>query len=131
MRRLIVALALLPTLASAEVPMTGTQFDAYTLGKTLTYGAAGDPYGVEQYLAGRRVVWAFLGDKCRTGSWYEAGEQICFVYDDDPNDPQCWRFFSGSGGLQAQFSNDPGSTALIEVEKSADPMACPGPDLGV
>ena len=52
-------------------PMTGAEFEAATTGRTLYYNSAGQAYGVEQYLPGRRVIWAFVGDDCRKGNWYE------------------------------------------------------------
>lgn len=131
MRCLVLLLAVLPTLTLAEVPMTGAEFDAYTMGKTLSYAVGSEPYGIEQYLAGRRVVWAFVGTECRRGSWYEAGEQICFVYDDAPGDQQCWLFFQGNGRLTARFVSTPDGTELVAVDQSPDPMFCPGPDIGV
>ena len=111
--------------------LTAQQFEDYTTGKVLTYGIGGAAYGIEQYLPGRKVVWAFVGAECRTGTWYEADQMICFVYDDRPDDPQCWSFYLGSGGLQAHFAGDPAGEGLIEVEQSSGPMPCAGPDLGV
>ncbi len=54
---------------------------------------------------------------------------ICFVYNGQP-DPQCWGFTRSDGGLVAQFQNDPEQTLLYEVEKSAEPLLCLGPDVG-
>jgi len=121
----------LPLGAETAIGLTARQFEDYTTGKVLTYGFAGAAYGIEQYLPGRKVVWAFVGGECRTGSWYEADKLICFVYDDRPDDPQCWSFFLRSTGLQAHFAGDPEDQGLIEVEQSSGPMPCAGPDLGV
>lgn len=112
------------------VPMTGAEFDAYVTGRTLTYADNGEVYGTEEYLPDHKVVWAFTKDECREGRWYQDGEQICFVYE-DPNNPQCWLFFKGAKGLQAQFVGDGGGSPLSEVEQSAGPMGCMGPDVGV
>ena len=134
--RLAIALLLLTlaTVAARAAPqgqLTAQEFEDYTTGKVLTYGIAGAPYGIEQYLPGRKVVWAFVGDQCRTGSWYEQDSMICFVYDDRSDDPQCWRFYLGSGGLQAHFAGDDQGEGLVEVQQSTGPMPCPGPNLGV
>jgi hypothetical protein len=124
------ALAATPQSAAAE-PLSGTAFDALTRGRTLTYGIGGTPYGVEQYLPGRRVIWAFLGEPCRFGTWSEPEPgTICFVYDHDPA-PQCWRFFLEDGRLRAQFLGDPPGADLIQVDESDQPMQCPGPQVGV
>jgi hypothetical protein len=129
--------ALLPTallLASAplaaETPMTGAEFEAYATGRTLTYAQGGTVYGTEEYLPGRRVRWAFSGDQCETGYWYEAGREICFVYGSEP-EHQCWTFFRTPGGLRARFRGDPPGSELSEVANSDAPLLCPGPDIGV
>jgi hypothetical protein len=117
--------------ATAETALTAQEFDAYATGKTLTYSEGGAIFGIEQYLPGRRVRWAFTGDTCVDGVWYpdEAG-LICFVYEHDPT-PQCWSFFQGGNGLSARFENDPDGTLLSEVEQSQTPLICAGPDVGV
>lgn len=129
---LLLALAIAAPLAAAEPgrPMSAAEFEAATVGRTLYYNSGGTAYGAEQYLPGRRVIWAFLGDDCRRGEWYEADGFICFVYEDEP-DPQCWTFFRAAGGLTARFRGDPLGLPLVAVEESPEPMQCLGPNLGV
>lgn len=129
---LLLALAIAAPLAAAEPgrPMSAAEFEAATVGRTLYYNSGGTAYGAEQYLPGRRVIWAFLGDDCRRGEWYEADGFICFVYEDEP-DPQCWTFFRAAGGLAARFRGDPLGLPLVAVEESPEPMQCLGPNLGV
>lgn len=131
-RALLASLALSLALpAAADEPLSGAEFEAYVTGKTLYFGLDGAAYGVERYLPGREVVWSFLDGACKEGRWYEAGEQICFVYEDNPV-PQCWSFYrTGEGGLRAIFENDPARTSLYEARRNEDPMICPGPDVGV
>lgn len=119
-----------PSPVPPSAPMTGAAFESYVMGKTLTYALDGTIYGTEQYKTGRKVIWAFTEDECREGFWYEAGPQICFVYE-DPNDPQCWLFFMGSAGMKAEFVGDGGGGNLSEVAQSAGPMSCMGPQVGV
>lgn len=131
------ALALLAALAAAPqamaegsgVPMSGDAFEAYTEGRTLTFALDGFAYGIEQYLPGRRVIWAFRGQECREGSWFEAGDQICFVYDDEPERQHCWQFFETDSGLLARFVNGI-RDELVEVDQSDEPLFCPGPEVG-
>ena len=111
-------------------PLTGAEFEAATTGRTLYYSSAGQAYGVEQYLPGRRVIWAFVGDDCRKGNWYEDQGLICFVYENDP-DPQCWLFYQSETGLAARSMGFPDGAPLIAVEQSPEPMACLGPNVGV
>jgi hypothetical protein len=131
MRRLALCLAIVALPAgAADAPITAQEFEAYATGKTLTYAIGGEIYGAEQYLPGRRVIWAFKGQECRRGFWYESGGQVCFVYEHD-SVPQCWLFFSGPGGLRAQFSDDPDGAELAAVAQSPEPLICAGPDVGV
>lgn len=136
----LLSLALLATLAALpapaqtadQAPMDGAAFDAYTLGRTLSYSMQGTPYGIEEYLPNRRVRWAFVGQECQTGVWYERNGNICFLYDNAPTDEQCWRFFASDGGLRAIFQGPDGpSTELYEVQQSDQPLTCAGPGVGV
>lgn len=116
--------------AWAAEPMSGAEFEAYVTGKTLYFGQNGEAYGVEEYLDNRRVRWSFLDGQCKDGVWYEEGDMICFVYEDNP-DPQCWSFFRESTGLRAIFENDPNATTLYEAQQGDEPMLCLGPEVGV
>ena len=118
------------TPAQAGQPMDGASFDSYTRGKTLFYGQNGQAYGAEIYLDNRRVRWSFLDGKCKDGIWYEEGDQICFVYEDNP-DPQCWAFTQDNGRLVARFENMPGATELYEALDVGEEMVCLGPEVGV
>jgi hypothetical protein len=133
MRSLALCLMLLPLptmAAEPSVPMTGAEFEAYTTGKTLTFSQLGEVYGAEQYLPGRKVRWAFKGDICRDGSWYQEANLICFVYEYDPT-PQCWNFWRREGRLTGLFVGDGAGTELSEVAQSPDPLPCAGPEVGV
>ena len=116
--------------AEGERPLTGAEVEALSTGRTLFYNSGGESYGAEQYLPGRKVVWAFTGDDCKDGEWYEDGQYICFTYEDEPA-PQCWTFYQSDKGLLARFRDDPEGLPLIAVEQSPEPMACMGPNVGV
>ncbi len=125
------ALILLATPAMAQDAMNAAEFDAYTKGKTLTFGRADDDaYGIEQYQENRRVIWSFLDGECSNGVWYESKGSICFRYDFDP-EPKCWKFYDDPNGLRAVFMNRPDTSVLYEAQDSGEPLVCPGPDLGV
>lgn len=113
-------------------PMTAEEFDAYTLGRTLSYAFNGTSYGIEEYLPNRRVRWAFSEDVCQEGVWYQRDQNICFLYEDSTMDEQCWRFYETEGGLRAVFQGPDGpSTELYEVQQSDGPLSCMGPGVGV
>ncbi len=133
------AMRILPTLffaafataaAAAETPVSPEAFDAFSQGRTLVYSDGDRAYGIEQYLPGRQVLWAFIGEECRRGHWYPEGSEICFVYENNPV-PQCWSYFNTADGLRARFRDDPADAPMISVRESPDPMPCTGPMLGV
>ena len=111
--------------------MTAEEFEAYVTGQTLTYADRGVSYGIEEYLPNRRVRWSYVGDQCQDGYWYDQGEQICFVYEDNPDVPQCWIFTQDGGRLSAIFANENDGRQLYEAKKTNEPMRCLGPDVGV
>lgn len=128
---LATSLALLAlTPARAEAPLDAAGFEARVSGQTLQFTAYGLAYGAEQYLPGRRVLWAFAGGSCRQGQWYEAAPgEICFTYEHEPT-PQCWNFFDRAGKIWATFLGEPPNTQLEEVARSTVPLPCPGPEVG-
>lgn len=127
--RLTLLAALVAAPLAAET-MGAADFDAYTKGKTLFFGAGGAPYGAEIYLDNRRVRWSFLDGDCKDGYWYEEAGNICFVYEDRP-EPQCWTFEQQNGRLIAQFQNEPESLSLYEAQDLGEEMLCLGPKIGV
>ncbi len=117
--------------AQADTPMDAETFERYTQGRTLSFNSQGQPYGIEQYLPGRRVLWAFIGQECEEGVWYPRDSMICFAYDNFPEE-QCWEFYETETGLRAVFIGPDGpSTELVEVEQSNQPLLCEGPSVGV
>lgn len=120
----------LPVASHADEPISASEFEAYATGKTLSYAVGGEVYGAEQYMPGRKVLWAFKGQECNRGIWYEEAGQICFVYEHDAT-PQCWTFYRDSEGLRARFGDDPEGTELSEVAQTKTPLICAGPDVGV
>jgi len=121
---------LLTSPAIAETPMSGIEFENYAQGKTIFYEDGGQNYGAEQYLPNRRVLWSIQDGPCSEGDWYEKGELICFVYDDDPT-PKCWAFYQRNGHLVAYFENNLDERPLLESKQSDKPLSCPGPAIGV
>lgn len=111
-------------------PLTAEEFDALTIGKTITYSQSGIAYGTEEYRPNRTVVWAFTDSECRMGEWFQREEQICFDYHDDMP-LQCWTFYNTGEGLVAQFAGDDTVIPLTALNESTTPLNCPAPDVGV
>ncbi|MEP3345386.1 MAG: hypothetical protein ABJN34_11100 [Litoreibacter sp.] len=116
--------------AQAETMMTATDFEAFTKNSTVAFNRHGMPFGAEQYLDDRRVIWSFLDGNCQRGVWYDEGDQICFHYDGQSN-PLCWHFFDDNGQQSARLVGDDPVDDLIVVGKNKQPLACPGPEVGV
>lgn len=118
--------------ASAQSAMTGDEFEAYTLGNTLTFIEEGQAYGIEQYLSGRRVTWAFDDGECQKGRWFEPEPtMICFVYENSDDEQHCWQFFRTDDGLRATLADTPEARELYEARMSRQPLLCLGPEVGV
>ncbi len=130
---LLLSLAAAPALAQGlSRPMDAQAFETYTQGRTLTFTMMGTPYGIEEYLPGRRVRWAFIGQECQDGVWYERNGNICFLYNNAPNDEQCWTFHVTDRGLRGVFQGPDGpTTELYEVTEGDQPLTCAGPGVGV
>lgn len=127
------ALADPPGTAAADPVLSGTlmppaQFESYSTGKTLAYLQDGLIWGRETYLPGRHVLWRAVGEDCKAGHWWAEGDAVCFSYDDGTT-AQCWVFASGPSGLTATFLNEPNSLPA-DVQEEADPVPCPGPEIG-
>lgn len=131
MRTLLVLISFLaqPALA-ADQPISPAEFEALVMGKTLSYASPAGEYGAEEYLEDRRVRWSYLDGDCIDGRWYEAGDQVCFVYD-GVEFPQCWQFYLRADKLIAQFKNDERAQQMFETQRRDEPLLCLGPDVGV
>ncbi len=130
MKTLVALLLMLPGAVAAETPITADEFERIVTGKTFAYGSNGIAYGAEAYFSNRRVQWTFLDGECSDGTWYAAGDRICFVYDDIPG-PQCWLFYEHGGRLSAEFVGQSGGSQLYETERQSEPLQCLGPKVGV
>ena len=130
MRAFLLPLILVATQAQAETPLDAAGFDAATRGDTITYDYGGGLFGTEEYLDDRRVRWAFDGDLCIYGVWYQEADQICFQYENDP-DPACWLYFLEDGKIRGRYMGDGGGWEILESSRDGGPLPCAGPDVGV
>lgn len=124
---LCAALAALP--AGAETPLDGPAFAALVEGRTLYFDRWGLPYGAEQYLPGRQVVWRFEGGDCLPGRWFPRDGAICFEYEIEPG-AVCWSVLDTETGIRIRELGDvPGNDLTIRRTTPA-PLPCPGEFLG-
>lgn len=130
-RVLLACLALtLPAAATEETPLSGIDFAARVTGKTIFFEQFGRAYGAETYRGDGRVIWRFSGEECRDGRWYPEGDAICFVYDYDPTEPQCWHFFDRPEGLVGRVVGADPAEDLTGRRESRAPLICDRPYFG-
>lgn len=118
------------TCAVAETKLTPSAFEAFVANKTLFFEQRGMPYGAEQYLDNRTVIWTFLNGECQRGVWFDRDEDICFWYEGQP-EPSCWSFFSDDGTYRARVLGDDPINDLVVTGETTQPLQCPGPSVGV
>ena len=81
-------------------------------------------------------IWQDRDGNCLRGSWYAAGPQMCFVYDNDP-EPDCWTMSRTDDGRvmieSTRLPDDPAVPPLVLelIRRTPLPIACTGPLLGV
>lgn len=126
----VTALILATLPAKAETPLSAAGFEAHVTGKTVTYGQSGSLFGIEEYLPGRQVRWRVAENQCQYGIWFQKDDMICFVYEDDPTS-HCWTFWLDGGALVALSEDALPGAELREVDRTTEPLSCPGPDVGV
>lgn len=113
-----------------EEIMTPEAFEQFVSGSTLYFNRRGDPYGAEQYLPDRRVIWTFLDGRCERGAWFSEGDTICFAYETQSS-PQCWNFLDRSGERRARVIGADPANDLVVVGQDQSALDCPGPGVGV
>jgi hypothetical protein len=123
-------IALITAPACARTLMTPDEFETWSTGKTLDYSVDGQLYGSERHLPDRKTLDADTGGPCRAGTWAPQGDTICFVYEGDPRQ-HCWRFWRDGKGVLAELVGGTDDTPLSAVTVAAQPLVCPGPDVGV
>ena len=120
--------------AAAETPMTGAEFQAHVGTNTFSYAYSNGVRGTADYGPDRTLLWAFEGDDCISGKWFEDGDQLCFAFEDGRLSA-CWHFFKDNGRLRGQAtylgSGDLAEIEIFEVSHTDQPLTCAGPDVGV
>ena len=125
--------ALLTGPALAEAPMTGAEFQAHVGTNTFSYRYSDGTRGIADYGPGRTLLWAFEGDECVNGTWFEDGDQLCFAFE-DVSLAACWHFYKDSNRLRGRATalgtGDQPDIDIVEVSHTDQPLTCPGPDVG-
>jgi hypothetical protein len=126
--RLALALLIFTSAADAQTLMTPEEFEAFSTGQTLDYWVNGTFWGSEQHLSGRQTLDADAEGPCRKGEWFPKGDAICFVYEGETGE-HCWHFWRDGENVVAESLGEDGFSSDVFLDDQ--PLACPGPDVGV
>jgi hypothetical protein len=115
-----------PAIADSAIPggppLDARAFDALTLGKRMDTFDPFTLYGIEEFLPGQRAIWKdALG--CKTATWDQVGDQICFYYEDDPENPDCWIYNIHEGDLWGWYEGRSDGPA-VRLVPGDSPMQC-------
>ena len=102
--------------------LTAETFDALTRGKRMDTYDPNNLYGVEEFLSGQRSVWRDT-QGCMSATWKQVGEQICFFYEDRPNDPDCWVYKEHKGAIWGWYNGQPDGS-VVRLVPGDSPMTC-------
>jgi hypothetical protein len=104
-----------PGAVRAGSPLTAEEFDALTRGTVMDTFSGDSIYGIEKFFSGRRSIWEDA-DGCMYGTWAQVGEQICFTYEDDPANPDCWTYFKQGNKIIGYFEGDQANEPISLVQ---------------
>jgi hypothetical protein len=128
--RSLVLLTVLAAAAQAETPMSPSEFEAWSTGKTLDYSVDGVVLGAEAYFPNHTVRDADTGGPCLDGTWHAQGDAVCFVYP-ARDGTHCWLYWrEGDAVFAKPLDAAPEDPAQLVTEAAA-PLTCPGPEVGV
>lgn len=102
--------------------LTAEEFDALTRGKRMDTFDPVTLYGIEEFLPGQRSRWKDA-DRCMQATWTQIGDQICFFYDDRPEEPDCWVYKWHKGAIWGWYNGQPGG-ATVRLVPGNSPMSC-------
>lgn len=128
MKHLVLFLALAAP-AKAETVLTPADFEAFAQGSTVYFSRHGKPYGAEQYLRNRKVIWAFADGTCEFGEWFPDGDRLCFQYEHQSS-PLCWNYLQTDAGKVVRVVGDDPENDLLVAGQDREHLKCAAPNVG-
>lgn len=110
---------------AAQEQITAKDFLDRLEGRTATFSdfQSGRVIGIEQFVTRTRSVWTRQDGSCAFGTIYTKDEQVCFLYDDEPDPiPHCWTPFALRDRLWVAGTT-PGEVQEI-TDITDDPVTC-------
>jgi hypothetical protein len=133
MRTVLPALALVGP-ALAETPLSPEAFAAHVGTDTIRYAYSTGAVGTADYGPDGTLRWAFEGEPCFDGLWFARNDEICFAFSDGRLSA-CWHFFLNGTTLRGvsteRASGNPVPLEIREIARSAGPIGCAAPEVGV
>lgn len=111
--------------ATAQQQITAQAFLDKAVGKTLTFSnrSTGTVVGTEQFLRRDLSVWVGRFGRCTYGKIVIDGPLMCFIYEDDPNEDNCWMPFMKDDRLLVMHRT---SFEIQEITRiSTQTLGCP------
>lgn len=125
----LILVAATPAIAADDL-LDADAFERLSTGQTFHFSLDGQPYGAEQFLPGRRSIWAFDDGVCQRGVWFPEGDRLCFLYE-DAEAVSCWTFHKRKDGLFARSDDDGEAAIELRLDRATEePLACKAPGLG-
>ena len=128
MKHLAVFLALAAP-AQAQDILSPSEFEAFVNQSTVYFTRRDLPYGAEQYLRNRKVIWQFSDGTCEFGEWFPSGDQLCFLYEHQ-TDALCWHYIQTDAGKGVRIVGDDPTNDLIVAAQDSKPLECAAPNVG-
>lgn len=132
-RALVGGFAMMASACAAQQQISAGQFETEVAGKTVYTRSDDAVVAGEHHFRDRRVTLLFESGECLSGRWEPRGDQICYVYHEDPGRWHCWTYHdAGSGARMFRLaSDDPDATRLDVTKTDTTPLHCEAEALGV
>lgn len=125
----LVALFFTASPLQAETILTPDDFEVFAQGTTVYFSRHGQPYGAEQYLNNRKVIWSFADGTCEFGEWYPDGDRLCFRYEYQTS-ALCWNFIETEAGKGVRVVGDDPANDLLIAGQDQEHLECAAPNVG-
>ena len=102
--------------------LTAEGFDRLTRGKVMDTFDPEVIYGLEEFLPGKRSIWRDARG-CKSATWEQVGDMICFRYEDAPDVPDCWVYKEIDGAIWGWLDGNPAGPT-VKLTEGAGPIGC-------
>ena len=76
------------------------------------------------------MIWQTTEGDCDKGRWYPQDGAICYIWESDPEPPQCYELTLDDRTLVFRYLDEPDDPPFRSALESRIPLSCVGPELG-